>query len=886
MAASVFMPIKSTSAITPSGTIDNTPAVGVSLSDIDFGGISTDSSGTIRTVSNTAIVNSSIYGYELYISSANNDSNALIRSGTTGTSPSEIIPASSTTDITAPTVLSHDTWGFAVQRRNTTINSGSEDVLPTAAFDTTYTTGDNSNPNNKFVALPTLGNKVLIAERSTSATNVPTNIYYGINVTTNTPSGLYQGTVTYTAIGKAPTTHTITLKLIPGVDQITIGDTECNASNSTASTDAGDPAGTKQCEVTLTYGYGYDLTATIDSHYTFSNWTTNNSIGSFADANSSTTTFTAGQGNTSITPNVTPNPYTQTTEVRYENADGTWGSYTTVDTKNVNYGESYSWSTSQISGFDSTAYQAASVTSYTVTGAHTNQVSIYRTKFALTINRNTSYISSVTGAGSYRWGETVNISATASDGNEFTSWSQTAGTTGTFGSTTSASTTFTMGKGVATIYADGKTIPIMQDFTLSMCQSQASSKSVTVRDRRDNKDYTVRYINGNCWMTSNLRITGTISATDSNFTGPDVNISEGDLTAGDSYDQPRTHTGVDNNGDPTVWYNYAAASAKTITGSSNSTSVIQDICPKGWRIFTKNERDGLINSIGSSPAAFNPVRGGYYSNGSHASITNGYWWTTTVASSSDRYPLLYENNLATNYNDYGAGRFIGYFVRCIRENRSVSDVTYMQEVNSGVVNNTTEGATATLTDQRDSQQYTVAKINGNLWMTRNLAIGCNGSGSTYGSNASSKSLNVADSNIASTWSTSTASLDLGNDYTLPRIVCSSTYGAWYNYAFVTAETIVGSDNSTNDVYSICPKNWRLPTGNEQSSITGYKDAYVSVSGGLYDNGSLYSTEYGAWWSATSNTISSRLFLVYDSNALNIRSSSRDGGRYARCISSA
>ena len=105
MAASIFMPIKTTGAVTPSETIDNTPAVGVSLSDIDFGGISPNVNGVVRTVGNTATVNSSIYGYELYISSANNDSNALIRSGTAGTSPSEIIPASSTTDITAPAVL-------------------------------------------------------------------------------------------------------------------------------------------------------------------------------------------------------------------------------------------------------------------------------------------------------------------------------------------------------------------------------------------------------------------------------------------------------------------------------------------------------------------------------------------------------------------------------------------------------------------------------------------------------------------------------------------------------------------------------------------------------------------------------------------------------------
>ena len=77
--------------------------------------------------------------------------------------------------------------------------------------------------------------------------------------------------------------------------------------------------------------------------------------------------------------------FVQTTQVRYENADGTWGSYTTVDTKTVNYGSSYSWSTSQITDFNSTAYKAGSVSSYTVTADKTNQVSIYRNTFTCKI---------------------------------------------------------------------------------------------------------------------------------------------------------------------------------------------------------------------------------------------------------------------------------------------------------------------------------------------------------------------------------------------------------------------------------------------------------------------------------------------------------------------
>ena len=44
----------------------------------------------------------------------------------------------------------------------------------------------------------------------------------------------------------------------------------------------------------------------------------------------------------------------------------------------------------------------------------------------------------------------------------------------------------------------------------------------------------------------------------------------------------------------------------------------------------------------------------------------------------------------------------------------------------------------TTKDNRDGRVYTVAKIADNIWMTRNLAIGCNGSGANYGSSVSSK----------------------------------------------------------------------------------------------------------------------------------------------------
>ena len=79
--------------------------------------------------------------------------------------------------------------------------------------------------------------------------------------------------------------------------------------------------------------------------------------------------------------------------------------------------------------------------------------------YTLTINKNSTYIDSVTpvSGGVYEAGEVIDISATLKTNSKFTSWSQTSGTTGSFGSTTSASTTFTMPASNATIYANGET---------------------------------------------------------------------------------------------------------------------------------------------------------------------------------------------------------------------------------------------------------------------------------------------------------------------------------------------------------------------------------------------------------------------------------------------
>ena len=217
------------------------------------------------------------------------------------------------------------------------------------------------------------------------------------------------------------------------------------------------------------------------------------------------------------------------------------------------------------------------------------------------------------------------------------------------------------------VVAEPKAITSIQDLTLTECQAKASDSNLTVIDSRDNNDYTVRYINGACWMTQNLRLSSTtedgssriLTSGDSNVTR-DWTFPTGSLTSGDSYTDARS--AISSNTSYGGYYNYCAASAGTVCGSSSAQDATQDICPKGWRLPTHDEQSGIT----SYASAFSPVYSGGYDDGSlYDTGASGYWWSATAFDSDSRYLLFYfSGGLYTYYND----KYNGYSVRCIRAN--------------------------------------------------------------------------------------------------------------------------------------------------------------------------------------------------------------------------
>lgn len=403
--------------------------------------------------------------------------------------------------------------------------------------------------------------------------------------------------------------------------------------------------------------------------------------------------------------------FEQTTEVRYQKADGTYTGYTTVDTSDINYESTYDWDTSKISGFDTAVYQPASV-SYTVTAAKTNQITIDRKTYTLTIERDTANIASVSGAGVKRAGEVVEISATSVSGGSFGQWSQTTGTAGVFGDAAAISTTFTMPASDATIYADSVAKMYLQELTSSNCPTTAT----VVYDNRDETAYHVaKLADGKCWMLDNLAldiadntIKNKLSPTNTNATEASLtSLKSGNRSANSKYATAGVSTSWSTNSYsvPLVnmtskdvvpnnapvggagfnkvggYYNYCAASAGSYcfgdgtSYGSSSGSATENICPAGWTLPSGNT-SGKYNTMystnyNSDYEAFRtalslPFAGYYYSGSAKSKGSLAHFWSSTRNNGHYMYDLSIDTSSINTSSRYG--RDYGLSVRCIAKN--------------------------------------------------------------------------------------------------------------------------------------------------------------------------------------------------------------------------
>ena len=349
-----------------------------------------------------------------------------------------------------------------------------------------------------------------------------------------------------------------------------------------------------------------------------------------------------------------------------------------------------------------------------------------------------------------------------------------------------------------------------------------------------------------------------------------------------------------------VTVNFAAAGSGTV-GISNVT-------------FTETATGTTVGTVSTS--------------GGTVKLEPGVGYTVTANTSGVYSASNYNNGtgpFAINNSSYGAlassSSNTTYFTPNSSSSNAVitvtsciktigSATTNMQDFTTNI-NYFCDNATGSLKDSRDGQVYTVGIVTANnggaartLWMTRNLAIGCSGSGTTYGSTRTTRSLDNSNSNVTTTWSTGSAyNLDKSstqytsdttcsssstsgcNSYTQPRMECSATTGAWYNYAAASAGTIAAASSTDYGSYSICPSGWTMPSHSQIAAAASNKAAFSPVAGGYYSGGTLSNTGSGYWWSGNTNGGTNRWYLGYLSSYLYTDYLSRVGGFYVRCVRS-
>ena len=63
--------------------------------------------------------------------------------------------------------------------------------------------------------------------------------------------------------------------------------------------------------------------------------------------------------------------------------------------------------------------------------------------------------------------------------------------------------------------------------------------------------------------------------------------------------------------------------------------------------------------------------------------TNGNWWGSTAYSGTQRYRLRYNDG---SLHTGGNRRYYGLYIRCISEEKTVTDLTYLQDMTGEIAN--------------------------------------------------------------------------------------------------------------------------------------------------------------------------------------------------------
>ena len=448
------------------------------------------------------------------------------------------------------------------------------------------------------------------------------------------------------------------------------------------------------------------------------------------------------------------------------------------------------------------------------------------------------------------------------------------------------------------------------DKRTALLNSMTTNVSYTVTDSRDHKNYTITKIGGLVWMTKNLDLTGgtTLSPADSNVAAGcnlggtnnctlPTSSTTGFTNKAKAYVYNSNSTTCSTSQPCYSYYSYAAVSAGM---NPTSGSTASDICPKGWRLPTHAEYAALESTYTTGAlmtgAPFSAVYGGYYGSSTFGyGDVYGFYWSATATDETYASDMRFNSTVS----DMGGHvKQLGFSARCLLDTRTPYEKLQAGVLTMQDLGNLTASEKTTLLsqmssttsynigDSRDYNQYTVAKINNQIWMTKSLNL------------AGNTTITSLDSNVTARYtlpasSTSGFSLGLGYVYNSNSLTCSDTSPcySYYSYPAATAGTNPSSGIAASD---ICPKGWRLPTQAESSSLvstynTGAKltaSPFLGVYAGAYVGSKyLYGGTIGYHW--TSSVVDSDNYrsygIYYDSSVSKVDQFGKNCGFGIRCV---
>ena len=218
------------------------------------------------------------------------------------------------------------------------------------------------------------------------------------------------------------------------------------------------------------------------------------------------------------------------------------------------------------------------------------------------------------------------------------------------------------------------------DDKYSVLDSMVEGESYTLKDSRDNQEYTVaKLFDGNIWMTKNLNLAGGTKLYTDTSNVPDGYPSSSNnpyytlpnsSTSGFSNDSTAYvyNSGRTNCSSPSC-YSYYSYPAVTVGTNPNTDGVnaTSDICPAGWRLPTQAEYQTLITTYNTGAklvaSPFLGVYGGYYDNSTfYNGGTSGHYWSSTASGSTTAYYMSFNSSEANMGSD---GKRYGFSARCI-----------------------------------------------------------------------------------------------------------------------------------------------------------------------------------------------------------------------------